>query len=277
MKIDSHQHFWNYRPEEYPWITDELSPIRRSFFPDDLEPLLDENGLFGSVAVQARQSIEETRWLLELASERDSIKGVVGWLPLESDDLSDSLDRFCGDPKFVGARHVIQDETDDQFILRPDFNRGVRALAARNLVYDILIFEKHLPQTIAFVDAHPETPFVLDHIAKPVIRADAFDANWERNIRLLAQRENVACKLSGMVTEVRDDNWDAALLQPYFDTVLEAFGPDRLLAGSDWPVCLLRASYNQWQKTLQEMLATLSYSEQAAIFGDNARRIYKLS
>ncbi len=277
MKIDSHQHFWTYSAKDYPWITDALSAIKRSFSPDDLEPLLKEASIDGSIAVQARQSLEETRWLLQLAEEYDSIKGVVGWLPLQSQDLEDSLDQFASHPKLVGVRHVVQDETDDQFILRPDFNRGIRALAARDLVYDILIFERHLPQTITFVDTHPEMPFVLDHIAKPVIQEKAFDSDWARNIRQLAKRENVACKLSGMVTEVRDETWDAALLQPYFDTALDAFGPDRLLFGSDWPVCRLRASYAQWVDTVHFWLDPLSNSEKSAIWGENAQRLYNLA
>ncbi len=276
MKIDSHQHFWKYDAAEYAWISREQTVLQRDYLPSDLDPLLEENGIGGSIAVQARQTIEETRWLLELSESNPKVKGVVGWVPLCRTDLNASLDLFSGNPKFVGVRHVIHDEKDDDYILREDFNQGIRQLGPRDLVYDILIFEKHLPQTIQFVDQHPNIQFVVDHIAKPRISSSAFDKNWQKSILSLSKRENVACKLSGMVTEVIDPQWSPSLLRPYFDTVLEAFGPARLLAGSDWPVCLLKAEYTHWHQTLCASIQSLSEDEQLDVLGNSASRIYKL-
>jgi len=186
------------------------------------------------------------------------------------------LGEFAAHPKLVGVRHVVHDEPDDDFILRENFNAGIRQLSKYGLVYDILIFARHLPQTLTFVDRHPGQPFVVDHIAKPVIRGSAFDASWDRQLRDLARRENVSCKLSGMVTEVRDAEWNADLLRPYYETVLEAFGPRRVMFGSDWPVCLLRASYAAWVAAVTELASALSAHEQAAFWGGNAARIYHL-
>jgi len=277
MKIDAHQHFWKYDPAEYRWISEEDVVLKRDFLPTDLDPLLRENGIDGCIAVQARQTIEETRWLLELAASHSKVKGVVGWVPLCEPNVAESLDRFSQSPFLVGLRHVVQDEPDDHFILREDFNQGVNELASRNLVYDILIFAKHLPQTIEFVDRHPELSFVLDHIAKPRIQAHSFDTQWQKGMLELGKRENVACKLSGMVTEVVGDHWEASLFIPYFETVLEAFGPARLMAGSDWPVCLLRSEYSRWHQTIRSLIRPLSASEQSAILGENATRVYQLS
>ncbi len=277
MNIDSHQHFWRYNETDFPWITDALAKIKRDFLPADLAPLHQASGIDGSIAVQARQSLEETSWLLELADENESIRGVVGWLPFCDSQIDSALERFASRPKLVGARHIIHDEPDDAFILRDDFNAGIRKLAAHDLVYDILIFEKHLPATIEFVDRHPDIPFVVDHIAKPKIRPGNFDQAWRTNILELARRQNVACKVSGMATEVEGPAWDYELLRPYFETVLEAFGHDRLLFGSDWPVCLLKTDYARWVKTVQTFLQPLSLDVQAAIFGNNASRIYNLS
>lgn len=276
MKIDSHQHFWEYTPAEYGWISEQHAAIKRDFLPSDLDPLLETNGIDACIAVQARQSIEETRWLLEIADSNLKVKGVVGWLPLCTSELISSLDQFSNNPRLVGVRHVIHDEKDDDFILRKDFNRGIQELGLRNLVYDILIFEKHLPQTIEFVDQHPNLQFVVDHIAKPRISTDAFDTSWQKNIVELGKRENVACKVSGMVTEVVDPQWNSDLLEPYIQTVIKAFGPSRLLAGSDWPVCLLRAEYTLWYRTLCLAIKSLSEDEQSDILGETATRIYKL-
>ncbi|MEC7907356.1 MAG: amidohydrolase family protein [Verrucomicrobiota bacterium] len=275
MKIDSHQHFWNYSREAYPWMTEAHEAIKRDFLPCDLEPILNGNQIDGCIAVQAQQTLEETGWLLKLAEENPFVKGVVGWLPFRDANVSDSLDRFATHPALVGARHVVHDEPDDDFILGKDFNRGIGELADYDLVYDILIFEKHLPQSIEFVDRHPHQQFVVDHIAKPRIDSRAFNESWRKNIVELAGRDNVACKLSGMATEVRDPEWNADLLEPYFETALEAFGPERLLFGSDWPVCLLRTDYNRWFDTVKTAIGELSASEQSAILGGNAERIYQ--
>jgi L-fuconolactonase len=277
MKIDSHQHFWKYSASEYPWMSDELACCRRDLLPDDLAPLLDDSELDGSIAVQARQVTEETDFLLSLAEKHPRVLGVVGWIPLCSPDVSRYLDQYASHPKIVGFRHVIQDEPDDDFILRPDFQAGIRELGRYSLCYDVLIFEKHLPQTIAFVDQHPQVPMVLDHVAKPQIRADECSAAWAKHIRQLAEREHVSCKLSGLVTEVRGGLWDAPMLRPYFDTVLEAFGPQRLMFGSDWPVCLMRSSHRQWVETVTSWITPLSADEQAAIMGGTAARVYGLA
>jgi L-fuconolactonase len=277
MKIDSHQHFWAINDTDYGWMGEEHGSIQRDFLPTDLEPLLVANSIDGCVAVQARQMIEETRWLLDLAEQHDFIRAVVGWVPLLENAGTPWLEEFAAHPKLTGVRHVVHDEPDDNFILRKDFNAGIKQLANHGLAYDILIFAKHLSQTISFVDRHPGQAFVVDHIAKPCIRKDVFDEAWATGIRELAQRENVSCKISGMITEVRDDEWDVELLQPYFETVIDAFGAQRVMFGSDWPVCLLRGSYQVWAETVSEMTSTLSPDEQAALWGGNAARIYGLT
>lgn len=276
MKVDSHQHFWRYDPVEYPWIGPDLDILKRDFLPSDLEPILQSENFDGCLAVQARQTHAETEWLLELADRYSFVKGVVGWLPLQDPQFESILDSYRNRPSLVGLRHVIQAEADDAFILRDDFNRGIAQLENTGLVYDILIFERHLGATLEFVDRHPNQRFVVDHIAKPVIRRDAFAAQWRRNLIELGRREHVSCKLSGVVTEVRDETWDDALLAPYFETALEAFGSERLLFGSDWPVCLLRADYSHWVRSVENALQSLSRDEQSAIWGDNAERVYGL-
>ncbi|MEI8313523.1 MAG: amidohydrolase family protein [Verrucomicrobiota bacterium] len=275
MKIDSHHHFWRYDPVEYGWIDDAMRVIRRDFLPEDLRAEIARAGIEGVVSVQARQSLAETRWLLELADGNDFIKGVVGWVDLSSPKVVEDLERFAANPKFKSVRHVIQGEPDDSFIMRGDFNRGIRELKQFSLAYDILILERHLPQTIRFVDAHPDQVFVVDHIAKPCIRDGSFEP-WNTNIRELARRPNVFCKVSGMVTEADYDSWTEALLKPYFDTVLEAFGPARLMFGSDWPVCLLACDYARWHKLVSGWVADLSLPEQARVLGGTATEAYRL-
>ena len=228
MKIDSHQHFWAINDTDYVWMGDEHATIRRDFLPSDLQPLIAECGIDGSVAVQARQMVEETEWLLGLADDHELIRAVVGWVPLCENAGESELERFAGHRKLVGVRHVIHDEPNDDFILREDFNEGIRRLSRYDLIYDILIFWKHLPQTIEFVDRHPGQPFVLDHIAKPEIKTATPDPAWIKNMQKLAKREQVYCKISGMATEVPESTqWTTDLLRPYFDVALEAFGPDR--------------------------------------------------
>lgn len=276
LKIDSHQHFWVINDTDYVWMTEAHAAIRRDFLPAELRQLLDVSGLDGCVAVQARQMVEETEWLLGLADEHDWIRGVVGWVPLLADAGEPYLERFAGHRKLRGVRHVVHDEPDDGFILRPDFNEGVARAGRHGLVYDVLIFWRHLPQTIEFVDRHPGQPLVVDHIAKPRIRKAAFDADWAAGIRELARREHVSCKVSGMLTEVRDEAWDGELLRPYFETVVEAFGPSRVMFGSDWPVCLLQAGHPEWVRIVGQLAARLSDDEQSAFWGGNAVRIYGL-
>ncbi len=276
MRIDSHHHLWNYSPEQYDWIGDQMSILKRDYAPIALRDVTSSVGIQGVVSVQARQTLEETDWLVELANNHDLIRGVVGWVPLADPRLEESLERLQSKPKLKGVRHVVQSEEDDRFILGAEFNRGISLLPKYGLVYDILILAKHLPPTIEFVDQHPEQPFVLDHIAKPTIALSKFDVQWEKNIRELAKRKNVFCKFSGVVTEVRDERWTLATLQPYWDVVLDAFGVQRLMFGSDWPVCLLRSSYAQWHDATQHLASQLSASEQQAFWGDNATRVYQL-
>ncbi len=247
---------------------------RRDYLPEDLERNLREARLDGSIAVQARQDVEETAWLLEMARSHPFIRGVVGWAPLVDPAVEGVLERMTTDPRLRGVRHVLQDEADDDYMLRDDFNRGVAALRRFGLVYDVLIYPRHLERALELVDRHPDQPFVLDHAGKPVIRGQAFDEAWARGIRALAERPHVTCKLSGLVTEVRDPEWTRALLEPYVDVVLEAFGPHRVMVGTDWPVCLLRCSYAEWVATAEGLLAGLSEAEGEAVWGQTARRVY---
>lgn len=275
MIIDSHHHFWNYSVEEYGWIDDSMSAIARSFTPSDLKAEIDAVGIDGVVSVQARQTVEETEWLLQLAEANNFIKGVVGWVPLAEENVGDTLASFTGRKKLKAVRHVVQDEPDNRFIMGDDFNRGVAQLADLGLVYDILIFERQLPASIEFVDRHPNQSFVLDHIAKPKI-ADAEIEPWKDNFFELAKRENVVCKLSGMVTEDDWKNWSLASLRPYLDAALEAFGPDRLMFGSDWPPCLLACGYADWYQLIRDWAAPLSDTEKANLLGNVAIRAYHL-
>jgi L-fuconolactonase len=273
--IDAHHHFWNYDPVEYGWISGDMAALRRDFGPEQLRTAVDAAGIDGVVSVQARQTIEETRWLLELASQHDFIRGVVGWVPLVDADLAARLERFAAHPKLKAVRHVVQDEPDDDFILRDDFNRGVAQLKRFDLRYDILIFERHLPQTIQFVDRHPDQVFVLDHVAKPRIRDGIVD-DWRKNLCTLARRENVYCKLSGMVTEADWRAWTPAQLRPYVDVALEAFTPRRMMFGSDWPVCLAACGYARWANLVREFARELSPAEQDRLFGGTAIEAYQL-
>ncbi len=274
MRIDSHQHFWKYNTSDYVWMSDEHHVIRKDFLPKDLQPLLDEKAIDGSIAVQARQMLEETDFLLDLADKYSMIKGVVGWIPLCDPNVEDYLAQYALQKKIVGFRHVVHDELDENFILRDDFNAGIKALSLYSLCYDVLIYEKHLPQTIQFIDKHPGLPIIVDHIAKPQIQRNAFDHRWAKHISLLAERDHVCCKLSGMVTEVRDPQWDVELLKPYFDVVLKTFGTDRIMFGSDWPVCLLESEYSTWVDTITSLIKGLTPTEQSAIMGGNAARVY---
>lgn len=272
--IDAHHHLWHYTPHEYGWIDDSMAALRRDFLPSDLAIALTAAEIDGAITVQARQTLKETRWLLELARKSDVIRGVVGWVPLADVHLEPMLDALADEPKLKGLRHVVQAEPDG-FLDADAFNRGIATLAPRHLVYDILIFERQLPEAIRFVDRHPKQRFVLDHIAKPRIAAQALEP-WRANILELAKRPNVSCKISGMVTEDNWSSWSLDTLRPYLDTVLEAFGPTRLMAGSDWPVCLVASTYTRWWDTLRSYLAVLTPGEQAAIFGNTATRVYNL-
>ena len=276
VRVDAHLHFWRYEPSAYPWIDARMQAIARDFLPDDVEADLDACGFDGGIAVQARGSDAETRFLLDLARQHPRVLGVVGWVDLCADDVAARLEAL-DHPALKGVRHIVQDEPDDAFLLRPDFQRGVRALGPRGLVYDVLVYPRQLDAAIAFVSAFPEQPFVLDHLAKPDIRGRMREP-WESRFRELAERPNVCCKLSGMVTEARWREWQAGDFERYLDTALEAFSEDRLLFGSDWPVCLLAAEdYAAVHELVLHWSGRLSPNERARLFGGNAQRVYGLS
>jgi len=275
VKIDAHHHFWRYNPEEYGWIDDAMRVIRRDFLPADLAATLKPERVDGVVSVEARPSLEETRWLLSLANENAFIKGVVGWVPLADKSVGKLLDELVASPKFKGVRHLVQGEPNPAFLEGKAFNAGISEVTARGLAYDLLIFARQLPASIAFVDRHPKQVFVLDHIAKPVVQGLP-DPTWARNIRELARRENVYCKFSGVVTEVPGWQWTPELLRPYFDVVMEAFGPARLMFGSDWPVCLVASEYARWIGFVETCAAPLSASDRSRLLGGTAIEAYKL-
>ena len=251
-----------------------MSAIRRDFLPPDLEKEIRGAGIDGVISVQARETLEETHWLLTLAAQNPFIKGVVGWVPLTSRSLRDELDRLQGDPRLRAVRHVVQAEADG-YLLRADFNAGVSALRDVGLAYDLLIHERQLPEAIRFVDRHPQQVFVLDHLAKPRVRENRLEP-WRRNLRELARRENVYGKLSGLVTEADFTTWSEAELRPYLEIALEAFGPQRLMFGSDWPVCLVACPYRRWYDVACRFAASLSPEEQASLFGRTAASAYGL-
>jgi len=272
--IDAHHHLWKYSQEQYPWMLAGMENIRRDFLIPELHSVTREAGVTGTVAVQARQTIGETDWLLGLARDNELIRGVVGWVPLIDADVAKYLENLSASRKLKGTRHVLHDESDDFYMLRDDFNRGISLLNDFDLRYDILIFERHL-QTIQFVDRHPKQLFIVDHIAKPRVK-DRVRSSWEAEIAELARRDNVYCKLSGMATEADWKGWTESDLRPYFDTVLAAFGPDRLMFGSDWPVILVACSYKCWADTVRSWIAELSPAEQLSIMGGTAKMAYSL-
>ncbi|WP_109488298.1 amidohydrolase family protein [Occallatibacter savannae] len=274
-RLDAHQHFWKYSPAEYGWIGDNMASLRRDFLPHDLQPLLAEQGFAGSIAVQARQSLEETRWLLELAAHNDVVKGVVGWVDLRSPDLSAQLHQFAQNPSLVGVRHVVQDEPDNDFMLGAEFRRGIARLGEYDLAYDILIYPRQLPAAIKLVRDLPEQRFVLDHIAKPPIAEGRLNP-WNRDLRELGKSENVFCKLSGMVTEARWNDWKPQDFRPYLDVVLDTFTPARLMVGSDWPVCTASASYRRTIALVRDYIGALTSAEQDLILGENCARFYRI-
>ncbi len=278
-RIDAHHHVWRYTTAEYGWIDESMAALKRDFGPADLKREMDATGIDGTIAVQARQTLEETRWLLDLAEKHDFIRGVVGWAPIAGEEFPECMAEFDGRDKLKGLRHVIHDEKDENYILRADFNSGITAMQGSGLVYDILIRERHLPQTIDFVDEHPKQIFVVDHMAKPLIAAGTLEP-WATHMRELARREHVFCKISGLVTEAdwvgRPDGFADEALKPYLEVVLEAFGPDRLMVGSDWPVCLVGTDYGAWFRMLEEYFCGFSEGEREALFGETASWVYGL-
>jgi L-fuconolactonase len=274
-KIDAHHHLWKYSLAQYPWISENMGLLRRDFLIQDLMDDLEESDIDGVVTVQARQAMAETRWLLDLARSHDFIRGVVGWVALTDPKVEGDLEHLSTHAKLKSVRHVLHDEPDDFYILREDFNRGIKLLQSFGLRYDLLIFERHLPQTIQFVDRHPNQIFILNHIAKPRIGQGVISP-WRENLTELARRENVFCKLSGLVTEASWQSWTEADLDPYLQIALTAFGPERVIFGSDWPVILLGSSYKRWVDVVQRSISHLSEYEQERIFGKTATEVYRL-
>lgn len=274
MRIDAHQHFWRFDPVRDSWITDGMSAIRRDFLPADLEPVLTAGGMDGCIAVQADQSLEETRFLLDLAEAHPFIRGVVGWVDLLSADLDRDLETLSASDRLCGIRHIAQAE-EDAFLARPDVVRGIGRLSEFELAYDILIYPRQLPAALALLDRLPDQRFVIDHMAKPEIRTGAIEP-WATGIRAVAERPNAWCKVSGLVTEADWKEWRPARMRPYLDVVFDAFGPDRLMFGSDWPVCLLAASYADVLNIVEDYTSTLSRHERDGLFGGNASRFYGL-
>ena len=277
--IDAHHHLWKFNESEYGWIGSDMSTIRRDFTVSDLETELSAEGVDGTVVVQARQTLAETDFLLEIAEDANRVDGVVGWFPLRSPSVKEEISKrraAVGGAGLVGVRHVVQDEPNPEFILDESFNRGVSVLEAFDLVYDILVVENQLPQAIEFVDRHPNQRFVLDHAAKPRIKEGVVEP-WRTKLQELAKRENVFCKVSGLITEADKTAWNIEALRPYLDHIFETFGPTRLMFGSDWPVCLTAGSYNRWLGTVNEYAKSLTESERDALFGGTAEAVYGVS
>jgi L-fuconolactonase len=276
MKIDAHQHFWRYAPETHAWIDDSMAGIRRDFLPADLEPLLRDEGFDGCIAVQAQQNMDETEWLLSLADAHPFIWGVVGWVDLRAADVADQLGRLAAHAKLRGVRHIVQDEPDDRFMLQAPFIRGVEALARFGLTYDILIYARQLPAAVELVKAFPDQRFVLDHIGKPDMRAGALDP-WARGIAALSRNHNVWCKLSGLVTETDWSRWSPGEFMPYLDVIFDWFGPDRLMIGSDWPVCLVAGAYRDVIAIARSYAEPRFPSHLEGIMGETASAFYGLT
>jgi L-fuconolactonase len=275
MRIDSHQHFWQYDPREYPWMTGALAVLQRDHLPSDLEPLLKAAGVDGCVAVQARQTLAESRWLLNLADHYPMIRGVVGWVDLRGKTVDRELEELARHPRYVGVRHVAQDEPDDGFLMREDFVQGVARLKAFELAYDILIYPRQLPAAIRLAEKLPEQRFVLDHLGKPFIKAGTLSP-WKEQIIELARHPNVHCKVSGMVTEADWKGWTQEDFKPYLDVSWEAFGEDRLMFGSDWPVCTLSAGYEAVEGIVRTWLDPFPKAVREKIQGGNAVAFYGL-
>ncbi|WP_256010677.1 amidohydrolase family protein [Desertivirga xinjiangensis] len=275
QRIDSHQHFWRFDPIRDSWINDEMSVIQRDFLPEDLSPVLKENKFDGCVAVQADQSEEQNAFLLELAAENSFIKGIVGWIDLRSENIVESLQFYKGYEMIKGFRHVLQGEADRALMLNSEFKRGIKALGNEGYTYDILIFPDQLIYVPEFVSSFPDQKFVIDHIAKPPIKGQKIE-DWARDIRTLAQYEHVFCKVSGMVTEADWKNWRKEDFNPYLDVIFETFGSERLMYGSDWPVCLVAAEYKNMLSIVSDYTSALSENEQNLFWGGNASRFYGL-
>jgi L-fuconolactonase len=275
MKIDAHHHLWQYEESEYSWITNEKNILRRDFLPKLLKAELARTQIDATIAMQARQSLEETTWLLEQCEDYPWIIGIVGWVPFTHVKVEKHLEKFSKEFNCLGMRHRMVIEKDSRYMLRDDFNRGISLLKQFNLSFDLEIHASQLPTAREFVDRHPEQIFILNHMANPAIREKAFE-DWDIEIRKLAERENVFCKLSGLATQCKWHMWTENDLKPYIETALEAFGPQRLIFGSDWPICLLSSQYERWVRAAQKLISTLSPVEKAQIMGETALAAYGL-
>jgi L-fuconolactonase len=275
LRVDAHQHFWRYDPREYGWIDASMARLRRDFLPADAHGEMARAGFDACVAVQARQTLEETRWLLALADAHPFIAGVVGWVDLQAPDARAQIEQYAAHPKLVGVRHIVQSEADDRFLLRPEFVRGLALLGEFGLAYDLLIYGRHLPVATELAGRFPRQRFVLDHLAKPNVRGGEIRA-WSAEVRTLAACPNVWCKLSGLVTEADWAAWTPAQLRPYLDVAFDCFGPDRLMIGSDWPVCTVAADYARTMAVVVEYIADRPAHERDAVLGGNAQRFWNL-
>jgi L-fuconolactonase len=275
LKIDAHQHFWKFDPVRDSWITDEMAVIQRDFLPEHLQPLLQQNGFDGCVLVQSDQTEAANDFMLSLAAQNPFIKGIVGWVDLRAENIKDRLSYYHQYKSIKGFRHVLQGEADRAFMLQPEFKRGIEALKQFDFTYDILIFPDQLAYSKQLVEAFPEQAFVIDHIAKPLIKDKKID-NWKKDIASIAACPNVMCKISGMVTEADWYNWKKEDFKPYMDVVVEAFGINRVMYGSDWPVCLVAGSYEEMLSITKEYFSSFSQDEQQLFFGGNAAQFYKL-
>ena len=275
FRVDAHQHFWIYNQKDYKWIGLSMRKLQRNFLPSHLNKEFKKNGIDFCVTVQARQTLQETKWLLELAQNNSFIKGVVGWVDLKSSSVEQDLEKFATYKKFKGVRHVLQDEKDDRYMFRPDFKKGISQLEKYGFTYDILIYPQHIKYACALISEFPRQKFILDHLAKPIIKEGNIEP-WKKDIRELAKADNVFCKLSGMVTEANWYSWEQEDFLPYMEIILKAFGPDRLLFGSDWPVCTVAAKYEQVLGIVIDFIHSLSQAEQDHIMGQNAIDFYNL-
>jgi L-fuconolactonase len=277
VRIDAHQHFWRYDAKEYGWIDDSMAVLQRDFLPDEAKREMTRVGVDACIAVQARQTPEETRFLLALADGHPSIAGVVGWVDLQAEDVRRQLESVAGHPRLVGVRHIVQSESDDRFLLRPAFCRGIGLLEEFGLAYDILIYSRHLSVAAEFVSRFPRQRFVLDHAAKPSIGSGEID-EWAQGIRRLAGFANVWCKLSGLVTEADWQRWTAGQIRPYIDVVFDCFGPNRIMIGSDWPVCTVAGSYARTMTLALDYVSgsNLTDAERDGVLGGNAQRFWRL-
>jgi L-fucono-1,5-lactonase len=273
--IDSHQHFWQVGRFDYPWMSPEVAVLYQDYLPAALEPILKRSGVTKTILVQASNSVAETRWLLDLADQFHFIAGVVGWVNLQAADVGAQLDEFGARAKFKGVRHLVESEPQDDWLIQPSVLNGLHILGARGLTYDLLVHTRHLRYAKAVARDCPELSLVVDHMAKPPIASGEIKA-WANEIKELAANQNVSCKLSGLVTEASRTTWRVEDLKPFVDVALECFGPKRMMFGSDWPVCLLAATYERVMEAFQTLLADLSDEERHGIFAGNAARFYRV-